>query len=123
MSNVFEHKGYTGSIEVSVEDRCFYGKILLINDKVTYEADRFDTLESEFRNAVDDYLRTCAEVGKEPDRPFKGSFNVRISKELHRKAALKALSSNVSLNEFVSKAIELYVDSPGAVATARHDNS
>ena len=48
--------------------------------------------------------KRCAELGKKPDQPFKGTFNVRISPELHRKAVLA--SSDNSLNAFVSDAIQ-----------------
>jgi len=109
MSKIFEHNGYLGSAEVSVEDRCLYGKILFINDVVTYEADTFEKLEIEFIAAVKDYIETCKEIGKEPQKSFKGSFNVRIREELHRKAALEAVKEDISLNEFISKAIEAYI--------------
>ena len=41
-----------------------------------------------FEEAVDDYLELCKEEGKEPEKPFKASFNVRTGTDLHRKAAL-----------------------------------
>ena len=110
MSNVLEYKGYTGSIEASIEDHCLFGKILFISDLVTYEAETVSDLEAEFIVAVDDYLLTCKEVGKDPQRPFKGSFNVRISPELHRKAAIEANKASISLNEYTAKAIDAYVN-------------
>ncbi|HHT9147108.1 MAG TPA: YlcI/YnfO family protein [Candidatus Wunengus sp. YC61] len=39
-------------------------------------------------------------------RSYKGSFNVRISPEMHRKAVEKAIKKGLSLNQFVQKAIE-----------------
>jgi len=42
---------------------------------------------------------------KEPQKYYKGSFNVRISPEVHRKADLLAKSKRISLNKFVEKAI------------------
>jgi len=112
VSNVLEYNGYSGSIEVSVEDHCLHGKILFITDLVTYEAATVSDLETAFIEAVDDYFLTCKEIGKEPQRPFKGSFNVRINPELHRKAALEANKENISLNELASKAITAYVNKP-----------
>lgn len=120
MSNVLEYNGYTGSIEASIEDRCLFGKILFISDLVTYEAETVTDLEAEFIAAVDDYLLTCKEAGTEPQRPFKGSFNVRISPELHRKAAIEATKENISLNELTSKAIDSYVNSNGPSVNIEH---
>jgi len=108
MSEVFEHKGYSGSIETSKKDRCLFGKILFITDLVTYEAETVDKLEKEFIAAVDDYIATCEEIGKEPQRSFKGSFNIRIGQELHRNAALEAYKKDISLNEFIAESIEAY---------------
>lgn len=110
MGNIFEYKGYSGSVDVSAEDHCLFGKILFITDLVTYEAETVSDLEAEFIAAVDDYILTCKEIGKDPQRPFKGSFNVRISPELHRKAALEAYKEKISLNELTDRAISTYVN-------------
>ena len=61
------------------------GKIEGINDFVNFEYADIQNVEKEFHEAVDDYLEFCKEVGKEPDKEYKGSFNVRISLELHKK--------------------------------------
>ena len=106
MASFIKYKDYYGLVEYSADDRTFWGKLAFINDLITFEADNVDDLEKEFRIAVDDYLETCEEVGKEPQKPFKGSFNVRIQPELHMKAALESLKENISLNKFVENAID-----------------
>jgi len=100
------YRGYTGSAEMSFEDNCLHGKIQLINDLVTYEAHEPEGLRLEFERAVDDYLGTCEELGKNPDKPYSGSFNVRIGAELHKSAATMAQVDDVSLNEFVKRAVQ-----------------
>ncbi len=109
-SNTMVYKDYYGSIEVSEEDDCLHGKILFINDLVIYEADTIPQLRKEFISAVDDYIATCAEIHKEPQKPFKGSFNVRISQDLHKRAAISAQLEKISLNELAFKAISNYVN-------------
>jgi predicted HicB family RNase H-like nuclease len=106
MKKVFSHRGYSGSMEISQEDQCLYGKILFVNDLVTYEAETVPELESEFREAVDDYLETCQELGVSPDKPFSGTFNVRIGEELHQAAAKSAYMADIKLNDFVKQAIK-----------------
>jgi predicted HicB family RNase H-like nuclease len=64
-----------------------------------------EALLEDFRSAVDEYLKFCRDGGKEPERPFKGSFNVRVAPDLHRKAALAASTRGVSLNALVEDAI------------------
>jgi len=104
------HKGYLGSVECSVEDNCLHGQILHVNDLVTYEAETPVALQSVFEETVEDYIETCVQLGKEPDRPFKGTFNVRISPELHRRAAKQASLYEESLNEFVADAVREKVE-------------
>jgi predicted HicB family RNase H-like nuclease len=62
-------------------------------------------LEHDFIQAIEEYLSTCKENGIIPEKPFKGSFNVRISTELHKKAALLAMEDKMSLNNFVAESI------------------
>lgn len=70
MSNkTLNYKGYSGSVEVSIEDDCLHGSLLSIHDLVTYEADSPAALEQAFRNAVQHYLDKCARVGLTPDKP------------------------------------------------------
>ena len=66
-------------------------------------------LKEAFKEAVEDYLDICERQGKEPQKAYKGSFNVRIDPELHKRAVLAAMSDNISLNQLVEKAVESYV--------------
>lgn len=100
-----EYKGYTGSIEYSPEDNLLYGKIMGIRGLISYEGETGKLLEEDFQNAIDTYLAICKEEGKAPEKPFKGSFNVRIPASLHQKAALLAMETKTSLNNFVAEAI------------------
>jgi predicted HicB family RNase H-like nuclease len=68
MSQTLQYKGYDGSVEYSAEDRVLHGSLLGIRDGVVYEGSDVDSLESNFRAAVDEYLVFCAEAGKTPDR-------------------------------------------------------
>lgn len=100
-----EYKGYIGSIEYSKEDGLFFGKLLGIKSLISYEGVTGPELEVDFKEAIDDYIKDCKELGIELEKPFKGNFNVRIPSELHRDAALKAMELNTSLNSFVSESI------------------
>jgi len=101
----FQYKGYTGSIEYSQEDNLLFGKVLGIRGLISYEGETGKQLEIDFKEAVDSYLADCKATGKKPEKPFKGSFNVRIPATLHQKAALMAMESKTSLNSFVTEAI------------------
>ena len=83
----------------------FFGKIIGTADLVTFEGESVVQLKKAFNEAVEDYLVLCKKAGKEPEKTYKGSFNVRLSPELHRQTAILAKKMNVSLNSFVEKAI------------------
>jgi len=109
MSDVLEYKGYHAKIEYDSEDKILRGKIEGINDFVDFESEDPRGIEKEFQAAVDDYLRFCEEVGKTPDKEYKGSFNIRIAPELHKKLSIIALRNGDTLNASVEKAIKEYV--------------
>ena len=111
MSNIIKYKDYYGSVEFSSEDECFYGKIIGIDDLVTFEGSSVEELKKSFKEAVEDYLTTCEELEKEADKSYKGSFNVRIAPELHKMAVLIAKSQGKTLNSFVEEAIRQKVGS------------
>jgi predicted HicB family RNase H-like nuclease len=109
MSQTLQYKGYDGSVEYSAQDRVLHGSLLGIRDSVVYEGADVDSLELNFRAAVDEYLAFCVEEGKTPDKPFKGSFNIRVGPELHKRAALFAEEHHQKLNTVVSKALEEFL--------------
>jgi predicted HicB family RNase H-like nuclease len=103
--STLKYKDYLGSSEVSTEDHCLHGKIMFIRDLVTYEAKTVKGLEEAFQAAVDDYLETCITLGKDPDKPFTGTFQIRVGPQMHRDAAMAAKIAEISLNEWVGMAI------------------
>ena len=68
MSDVLTYEGYSASVVFDAEDRLFVGRIAGIEDGIGFHADTVYGLEIAFRDAVDDYLDTCAKLGKSPDR-------------------------------------------------------
>lgn len=110
MKNVLEYKGYYAKVEFDAESLALFGKIEGINDLVTFECKDLASVEEEFHCAVDDYLAFCEEVGKKPEREYKGTFNIRISPQLHKELFIVALKNGDSLNSSVEKAIMMYVD-------------
>ena len=105
MNNTMEYKGYIGTVEFSEADSLFYGKVMGIAALISYEGTTAKELVKDFHDAVDDYLALCAAENKEPERAYKGSFNVRISPELHKQAVIYATAHQTTLNGFVESAI------------------
>jgi predicted HicB family RNase H-like nuclease len=108
MKDVMKYKDYIGSVHYSTEDEVFFGKVEGINDLISFEGSSVAELKSAFEEAVEDYLELCNLNGKEPEKMYKGSFNIRIRPELHKQAAQRASIEGKSLNQFVEEAIEHY---------------
>lgn len=106
MNNTIEYKGYLGSVEFSEEDGLFYGKVMGIRSLISYEGETAKELLEDFHGAVDDYLEACAADGRQPELAYKGSFNVRISPELHKRLVVYATAHQMSLNSYIEETLK-----------------
>ena len=106
MNNTIQYKGYIGSVEFSEEDSIFYGKVMGIRSLISYEGESARELLADFHGAVDDYLESCKAEGKEPEVAFKGSFNIRLSPELHRRIYIYAATHQMSMNRYIEEILE-----------------
>lgn len=102
---MIEYKGYTGVFEFDPSIDAFHGRIVGLQDVVTFQGRSLDELRREMAESVEDYLEFCAEVGKGPERPYRGEFLVRTTPELHRAASIQAEASGMSLNAWIEATI------------------
>jgi predicted HicB family RNase H-like nuclease len=116
--NVLQYQDYQG--EVTFDTDRLVIRILHIDDFITTEVDSASQAQAAFEELVDDYIASCAELGKQPCKPFKGSFNVRMTPKLHKQAAFAAAAEGATLNSFVVLAIEqkLHADEVDAISTS-----
>lgn len=114
-NSVMHHKGYSAAIRFSEEDGVFVGRILGITDIVNFHGDSVDEIKRQFSIALDSYLSDCAEMGKDPDRPYSGKLNLRLTPECHKAIAFEAESSGMSINDVVVAALERSYMNRGAV--------
>jgi predicted HicB family RNase H-like nuclease len=100
------YNGYQAAIEFDDEAELFHGEVVGLRDVITFQGKSVAELKKAFRESVEDYLAFCKERGEEPEKPFSGQFVVRTTPTAHRQAALMAKRQGVSLNAWVSTAIE-----------------
>jgi predicted HicB family RNase H-like nuclease len=110
MTNTMSYHGYTARIEYDDADEIFVGHIAGIRDRVGFHADTVADLRDAFHEAVDDYVETCAKIGKEPQKAFSGQVMFRVSPEVHRKAALAAELAGKSLNQWAEEVLDRAAD-------------
>ena len=99
------YKGFVGIVEYDDEARIFSGEVINTRSVITFQGTTVDEVEQEFHASVDDYLKWCKEDGVEPEKPYSGKFNVRLSPLFHSQVAIAARKLNLSLNSFVEKSL------------------
>jgi predicted HicB family RNase H-like nuclease len=104
--NYLKYKKYVGTVQFDADDRIFHGHVLGINDVISFEGSSVAELEQDFKAAIDDYFETCRKIGKEPEKPFKGAFNLRLDPSLHEILVTGALREGKTLNAFVKDVLE-----------------
>lgn len=109
MNSMLEYKGYHASVEYDAEDSIFVGEVFGISDSLNFHGTTVTELKEMFEQCIDNYLDLCERIGKNPDKEYKGTFNVRISPELHKQLATIAMQHGDSLNATVEKAIRNYI--------------
>ncbi len=103
---MMNYKGFSARIEYSDEDGCFVGRVAGIQDVIGFHGQSVAKLRAAFKESIDDYLETCARVGKQPNKPYSGQFRLRLSPDLHARVALAAESKGKSLNTLITDLIE-----------------
>ena len=106
MKDFLVYKEFFGSVHFNAEDEVFYGKIEGIDDLVSFEGKSVNELKEAFQEAATDYMELCQQQGKKLEKSYKGSFNIRISPDVHKKAKRLAIIKGISLNQFIQNAVE-----------------
>ncbi len=110
-NSVMRHKGYSAAIRYSEEDGFLVGRILGINDIVSFHGYSVEEVREQFKIALDSYLSDCEEMGKEPERPYSGKLNLRLSPDFHKAIAIEAETTGQSLNDVIVAALkQTYID-------------
>lgn len=99
------YRGYTAAVTFDADDHVFTGRVLDLRDVIYFEGTTVGEIEAAMRAAVDDYLALCDAKGKTPDRPYSGRVGLRLPRELHRAAALRAAAEGATLNDLLVDAV------------------
>lgn len=103
--NTMTYKGQTARIEFDDRDEIFIGRLLGISDVVSFHAETVRELRAAFIEATDDYIETCAKIGKPVEKPANGKIMLRVPPEVHSAALIAAKASGTSLNQWAAKVL------------------
>ncbi|MCX6045816.1 MAG: type II toxin-antitoxin system HicB family antitoxin [Chloroflexi bacterium] len=103
---MMEYKGYIGKVEFDDDAGIFHGEVINVRDVITFQGESVQEIRQAFQDSIEDYLEFCASRNEDPEKPFSGTFTVRIPPELHRKIYIQARTVDKSLNSWVSETFE-----------------
>lgn len=103
--SVMSYRGYSARVDFDGEDEIFVGRIAGVSDVVGFHADTVESLKAAFHEAVDDYLETCARIGKSPQKPYSGKLMLRVDPKVHADAVRAAELAGTSLNAWSEEAL------------------
>jgi predicted HicB family RNase H-like nuclease len=104
--SMMHYKGYEATVEFDEDAEIFHGEVLNLRDVITFQASTARDLKQAFADSVEDYLEFCRSRGEEPEKPFSGQFVVRTEPVLHKAVSLAAKREGLSLNKWVTAALE-----------------
>ena len=102
MNSMMEYCGYRAVISYDQEDDMFVGEVLGLKDSLNFCGNTVKELHESFCQSIDNYIELCKEKGKNPEKEYKGTFNVRISPELHKRLSEEAKFNNITLNQHIN---------------------
>jgi predicted HicB family RNase H-like nuclease len=112
------YKGYVAAVEFDPEDEVFVGRLVGLKDVVGFHGESVKALQAAFHEAVDDYVETCARIGKAPEKSYSGQIMVRVDPRVHARAARAAELSGKSLNKWTEEVLAEAAERDAARAVA-----
>ena len=95
------YKGYVAYITYDEDSKTFCGEVIGLKDFIIFEGCSVKELEQAFKDAVNDYLAWCKELGEKPQKSYSGNLRLRMDATLHANLAKEAAIKGMSLNELI----------------------
>ena len=105
MMNVMTYKGYKARIEFDPRDNIFVGRVLGIEDGISFHGATVVALKERFAAAINHYLADCKAMGRKPEKPTSDKLMLRIAPEIHSKALVMARASGKTLNQWAAEVL------------------
>ena len=107
MNNTMSFRGYTASMVFDAEDKIIVGRVLDIDDIISFHGESVSEFEVNFHAVIDDYVSACEQLGSVPEKPPSGKLMLRVAPNVHAAALKAAARSGVSLNKWAERALSV----------------
>ncbi|MDQ2829335.1 MAG: type II toxin-antitoxin system HicB family antitoxin [Chloroflexota bacterium] len=104
------YKGYSSHVEFDDEADILHGRVIDIQDVITFQGETVAEIHQAFHDSVDDYLEFCQELGREPEKPLSEHLIFRTSPERHRRIYLAAKKAGESINSWMDNVLSEAAD-------------
>src|SRR5690554_2876571 len=107
MTNTMAYRGYVASMSFDAEDKIIVGRVLDIDDIITFHGESVSEFEANFHAVVDDYIAACERLGGTAEKPASGKLMLRVSPGVHAAALKAAARSGTSLNKWAEEVLRV----------------
>ena len=107
MTNRMTYSGYTARMDFDPDDKIIVGRVIDIDDIVTFHGTSVAEFEAAFKTAVDGYIHACEQLEPAADKPASGRLMLRVSPVVHAAAVKASARSGQSLNKWAEKVLGL----------------
>ena len=118
MNNSMSCKGYTASMVFDAQDKIIVGRVLDIDDIISFHGESVSEFESCFHAAIEGYLAASKALGSPAEKPASGEIMLRIAPEIHAATIKAAARSGSSLNKWAEGALGKAAGKTSARASA-----
>lgn len=101
MNNRMTYKGYSASMTFDADDKIIVGRVLDIDDIITFHGESITEFEQAFQSSVNDYIMACEQLGQSAEKPVSGRLMLRIAPTIHAAAIKAAANSGQSMNKWI----------------------
>lgn len=118
MTNTMSYRGYVASMIFDAEDKVIVGRVLDVEDVITFHGESVADFEANFHLVVDDYIAACESLGGAPEKPASGKLMLRVSPDVHAAALKAAARSGISLNKWAEEVLSVASRRSATASTA-----
>jgi len=104
--NTMTYKGYKARMDFDTEDKIIVGRVMDIDDIITFHGVSIAEFEDAFQVAVDGYVEACSRIAQAPERPASGRMMLRVDPAVHAAAVKASARSGQSLNKWAEQVLQ-----------------
>lgn len=104
--NILRYKGYTAAIKFDADDGILVGIVLGIKDIIDFHGESVESIQKEFKVSIDEYIKACRKLGREPNKPRQGKIILTLPVEIEAGLEQVIEETGKSANTLILNAVK-----------------